>query len=91
MLRDLIVSITYVWGCAEFGADPCGVRVQDIFTKVSLGLPPVCGVEFGTKWSVGTELISVDPYRMAPIELRERKEQLEELLSSKTQGVLARV
>ena len=73
----------------SLGQIPVVCVFQDVFTEVSLGLPPVCGVEFGTKWSVGTELISVGPYRMAPVGLRELKEQLEELLSSKTQGVMA--
>ena len=67
------------------------MQVQDIFTKVSLGLPPVREVEFCTELCVGTELISMDPYRMAPVELRELKEQLEELLSLKMQGVMASV
>ena len=67
------------------------MRVQDVFTEVSLGLPPVREVEFCTELCVGTELISIGPYRMAPVELGELKEQLEELLSSKTQGVMASV
>ena len=67
------------------------MRVQDVFTEVSLGLPPVCGVEFCTKLCVGTKPISIGPYRMALVDLRELNEQLEELLSLKTQGVMASV
>ena len=37
-------------------------------------------VEFSIKVIFGTELISLGTYRMAPMELRELKKQLEELL-----------
>ena len=45
------------------------------------GLPPDRGVEFTNDLILGTEPISIPPYRMAPAELRELKAQLEELLS----------
>ena len=37
--------------------------------------------EFTIDLIIGTEPISIPPYRMAPAELRELKAQLEELLS----------
>ena len=45
------------------------------------GLPPNREVEFTIDLIPGTEPISIPPYRMAPVELRELKAQLEELLS----------
>ena len=45
------------------------------------GLPPKREVEFTIDLILGTEPISIPPYRMAPAELREPKAQLEELLS----------
>ena len=49
------------------------MRVQDVFTEVSLGLRLVSEVEFCTKLCVGTEPMSIGPYRIAPVELRELK------------------
>ena len=54
-----------------------------MFTKVSPGLPPVREEEFCIKLCVGTEPISIGPYQIAPVELRELKKQLEELLRRK--------
>ena len=45
------------------------------------GLPLEREVEFTIDLIPGTEPISIPPYRMAPVELRELKAQLEELLS----------
>ena len=45
------------------------------------GLPPEREVEFTIDLIPGTKPISIPPYRMAPVELRELKAQLEELLS----------
>ena len=45
------------------------------------GLPPEREVESTIDLIPGTEPISIPPYRMAPVELRELKAQLEELLS----------
>ena len=46
-------------------------------------MPPVREVEFCIKLFVGMEPISMGPYRMDPIEMRELKKQLEELLRRK--------
>nr|GFC33937.1 putative reverse transcriptase domain, aspartic peptidase domain protein [Tanacetum cinerariifolium] len=44
------------------------------------GIPPVREVEFNIDLIPGAEPISNAPYRMAPIELKELKDQLQELL-----------
>jgi hypothetical protein len=51
----------------------------DVFAKIS-GLPPDREVEFTIELMPGTQPIHKAPYRMAPTELRELKEQLQELL-----------
>ena len=53
---------------------------QDVFPEELPGLPPPRDVEFGIDLVPGTALISKAPYRMAPIELQELKNQLEEMI-----------
>nr|GEZ79349.1 putative reverse transcriptase domain-containing protein [Tanacetum cinerariifolium] len=53
---------------------------SDVFPKELPGIPPKREVEFGIELVLGTQPISEAPYRMAPIELKESKEQLQELL-----------
>ena len=53
----------------------------DVFPDDIAGLPPEREVEFTIDLIPGTEPISIPPYRRAPVELRELKAQLEELLS----------
>ena len=52
----------------------------DVFPKDLLGLPPEREVEFTIDVTLGTTPISKVPYRMAPLELKELKIQLQELL-----------
>nr|GEX03621.1 DNA/RNA polymerases superfamily protein [Tanacetum cinerariifolium] len=52
----------------------------DVFPDELPGIPPVCEVEFNIELIPGSEPISKAPYRMAPIELKELKDQLQELL-----------
>ncbi|KAJ8764949.1 hypothetical protein K2173_010414 [Erythroxylum novogranatense] len=52
----------------------------DVFPDELPSLPPVREIEFVIDLIPGTAPISIPPYRMAPAELRELKEQLEELL-----------
>ena len=52
-----------------------------VFLDDIVGLPPEREVEFTIDLIPGIEPISIPPYRMAPIELRELKAQLEEFLS----------
>nr|GEY74541.1 hypothetical protein [Tanacetum cinerariifolium] len=53
---------------------------SDVFPKEFSGIPSEREVEFGIELILGTQPISKASYRMAPIELKELKEQLQELL-----------
>jgi hypothetical protein len=59
---------------------PVVCEFQDVFPEDLPGLPPDREVEFTVELEPGTAPISVAPYRMAPLELRELKDQLQELL-----------
>ena len=50
------------------------------FPKELLGLPPHREIEFYINIVSDTAPVSMPPYRIAPVELRELKEQLQELL-----------
>nr|GEV17830.1 putative reverse transcriptase domain-containing protein [Tanacetum cinerariifolium] len=52
----------------------------DVFPDELPWIPPVREVEFNIELIPGSEPISKAPYRMAPIELKELKDQLQELL-----------
>ena len=52
---------------------------EDVFPKELPGLPPHREIEFSIELVLGTQLISISPYRMAPAEIRELKSQLQEL------------
>nr|GFC89741.1 putative reverse transcriptase domain-containing protein [Tanacetum cinerariifolium] len=52
----------------------------DVFPDEHPGIPPVREVEFSIELIPGAEPISKAPYRMAPIKLKELKDQLQELL-----------
>ena len=53
----------------------------DVFPYDLLGLPPVREIDFQIELAPATELISKAPYRMAPIELKELKVQMEEMVN----------
>nr|GEW98494.1 reverse transcriptase domain-containing protein [Tanacetum cinerariifolium] len=53
---------------------------SDVFSEELLGIPPEREVKFGIELVLGTQPISKAPYHMAPIKLKELKEQLQELL-----------
>ena len=53
----------------------------DVFPEELPGLPPPREIEFTIEVYPGTEPISIAPYRMAPLELKELRKQLDELLS----------
>nr|GFC08184.1 hypothetical protein [Tanacetum cinerariifolium] len=59
---------------------PIVSEFPDVFPDELLGIPPVLEVEFSIELIPGAEPISKAPYRMAPIELKELKDQLQELL-----------
>nr|GFD45150.1 putative reverse transcriptase domain-containing protein [Tanacetum cinerariifolium] len=59
---------------------PIVSEFPDVFPDELPGIPPVCKVEFSIELISGVEPISKAPYRMALIELKELKDQLQELL-----------
>ncbi|WP_254554264.1 hypothetical protein, partial [Salmonella enterica] len=54
----------------------------DVFPDELPGLPPAREVEFSIELIPGAKTISKAPYRMAPIELKELKEQLQEMIEN---------
>ena len=52
----------------------------DVFPNELPGLPPHRDVDFGIELHSGTSPISMNPHRMAPVELQELRVQLQELL-----------
>ncbi|GJR70534.1 putative reverse transcriptase domain-containing protein [Tanacetum coccineum] len=54
----------------------------DVFPDELPGLPLAREIEFGIELILGAEPISKAPYRMAPVELKELKEQLQEMLEN---------
>nr|GFC11480.1 putative reverse transcriptase domain, aspartic peptidase domain protein [Tanacetum cinerariifolium] len=59
---------------------PIVSEFPDVFPDELPGIPPVREVKFNIELIPGSEPISKAPYRMAPIELKELKDQLQELL-----------
>nr|GEY67332.1 putative reverse transcriptase domain-containing protein [Tanacetum cinerariifolium] len=59
---------------------PVVQNFPDIFPDELSGLPFECEVEFTIELILGAQPISKAPYRMAPVELKELKDQLQELL-----------
>nr|GEZ58449.1 putative reverse transcriptase domain-containing protein [Tanacetum cinerariifolium] len=59
---------------------PIVSEFPDVFPDELPGIPLVRKVEFNIELIPGSEPISKAPYRMAPIELKELKDQLQELL-----------
>ena len=54
---------------------------SDVFPEDHPGIPPDKEIDFQIKLTPGTERISKAPYRMASLELKELKVQMEELMS----------
>nr|GFC65494.1 putative nucleotidyltransferase, ribonuclease H [Tanacetum cinerariifolium] len=59
---------------------PIVSEFPDVFPDELPGIPPVREVKFNIELIPGAKPISKAPYRMAPIELNELKDQLQELL-----------
>ncbi|XP_042454998.1 uncharacterized protein LOC122039050 [Zingiber officinale] len=53
---------------------------SEVFPEDVAGLPPIREVEFGIELVPGTTPVSKAPYRLAPTEIKDLKEQLQELL-----------
>ncbi|XP_050887442.1 uncharacterized protein LOC127092591 [Lathyrus oleraceus] len=60
---------------------PVVCEFPEVFLEDVTSLPPEREVEFSIDLIPGTAPISVSPYRMVPLELRELKNQLDELLN----------
>ncbi|XP_073137027.1 uncharacterized protein [Henckelia pumila] len=60
---------------------PVVCEFADIFPDKIPGLPPMREIDFSIELVPGTLHISKAPYRMAPLELKELKDQLEDLLN----------
>ena len=59
---------------------PVVCEFSDVFPEELPGLPPAREIEFCIDVVPGMNPISMPPYRMSPIELKELNEQLKELL-----------
>nr|GFD56518.1 putative reverse transcriptase domain, aspartic peptidase domain protein [Tanacetum cinerariifolium] len=59
---------------------PIVSEFPDVFPNELPGIPPIRKVEFSIELILGADPISKAHYRMAPIELKELKDQLQELL-----------
>ncbi|KAA0059780.1 ty3-gypsy retrotransposon protein [Cucumis melo var. makuwa] len=64
----------------SLSSEPVVRDYLDVFPKELPGLPPHREIEFAIELEPGTVPISRAPYRMAPVELKELKVQLQELL-----------
>ena len=64
----------------EIGGVPVVCEFPDVFPEELPGLPPDREIEFCSDLVPETRPISIPPYRMAPAELRELKDQLQKLL-----------
>ncbi|XP_070052691.1 uncharacterized protein [Nicotiana tomentosiformis] len=60
---------------------PVVQEFADVFPSDLPSMPPDRDIDFCIDLAPGTQPISIPPYRMAPKELKELKEQLEELLA----------
>ena len=65
---------------SDLGEIPVVKDFLDFFSEELPGLPLDRKIEFGIDVPLGTQPISISPYRMAPLELRELKVQLQDLL-----------
>ena len=60
---------------------PVVSEFSEVFPTDLPGLPPDRDIDFCIDVEPGTRPISIPPYRMAPVKLKELKEQLQDLLS----------
>ncbi|XP_049414692.1 uncharacterized protein LOC125877444 [Solanum stenotomum] len=60
---------------------PVVQEFPDVFPEDLPGVPPVRDIEFSIDLEPGTKPISIPRYRMAPTELKELKDQIQDLLS----------
>ena len=85
LIRDgcdaYLANVTDVTKTSSEVKDVAVVReFPDVFPEELPGLPPHREIDFEIETIPGAAPISIAPYRMAPMELKELKKQLEELL-----------
>ncbi|XP_016747534.1 uncharacterized protein [Gossypium hirsutum] len=82
--QGCIAYLAYVINSDSVGSQCSQIRTicefRDVFPKKLPGLPPDREVEFAIEVYLGTDLVSIPPYRMSPTELKELKAQLQDLL-----------
>ena len=61
---------------------PVVCEFPEVFSKDLPGVPPKREIDFGIDLLQDTQPISIPPYRMAPAELKELKEQLKDLVDN---------
>ncbi|CAJ2662068.1 unnamed protein product [Trifolium pratense] len=76
----LAVVTNIQWGEGKLEKIPIASEFPDVFPEDLPGLPPDREIEFSIELIPDTQPISIPPYRMAPAELKELKEQLQDLL-----------
>ncbi|XP_073152082.1 uncharacterized protein [Henckelia pumila] len=77
----LVYAIDILKSIPELNDIPVVREFPDVFADEIPGLPPIREMEFSIDLTTGNQPISKAPYQMAPIELKELKEQLEDLIS----------
>ncbi|XP_070005153.1 uncharacterized protein [Nicotiana sylvestris] len=77
--------LAYVWDTTAesptIDSVPVVREFVDVFPSNLPGMPPDRDIDFCIDLAPGTQPISIQPYRMAPNELKKLKEKLEELLA----------
>ena len=71
-----------------FQSVPVVNEFPDVFPEEHPGLSPEREIEFTIDVLPDTKPISIPPYRMAPAELKELKEQLRDLLERASSGLV---
>ncbi|XP_073120649.1 uncharacterized protein [Henckelia pumila] len=77
----LVYALDVLKASPELANIPVVCEFADIFSDEIPGLPPMREIDFSIELVPGTLPISKAPYRMAPLELKELKDQLEDLLN----------
>ena len=80
MPRNFGICVKHQDEGSRFGGNYHSKGFFRCFSEELLGLPPDREIEFGIDVPPGTQPISIIPYHMALLELRELKVQLQDLL-----------
>ncbi|WMV38641.1 hypothetical protein MTR67_032026, partial [Solanum verrucosum] len=97
IISSIRVSKLVEKGCFTYLAHICYVEIEapsirsipvlsefiEVFSNDLSGMPPDRDIDFCIDLEPGTRLISIPSYRMTPVELREFKAQIQELLDKK--------